>query len=1365
MNLKRLFGTCLAGLVFASSPGIAQTFHDGGAALDAVLDSITTAPNPGQTSVAVMSDFIPDENDGYWRLNAGGALLNLIALDAGVTFGIFDAADESNRIVIYNGHEDPAGYNVRSVQMLNDGSVILNFADTEKDFAGNRIGFFVNIGDQYWYSNSSLNSDLKDRMVAYQGTEVDKIQIGLSAAGTWLTNEYILGWEAGSNFDFADFVVIVESFTPADPPPLAALGNFVWEDDNADGVQDAGEAGVDGVTVNLFRNPDGNESCDSGDEFFVDSTTTSGGGFYGFDGLTPGDFCVQFVLPVGGYVFTSQDLGGDNAKDSDADPVTGLTANVNLDPGENDPTWDAGIFRPASLGDFVWEDINGDGIQDSGEPGMQGVLVELLDCNDNVLDFVYTDASGEYHFVDLRPGSYAVRFTAPDGMQFTDARQGDDDTVDSDAQQILTNGTTTGTTRCIDLVSGEDNPNIDAGLVDIPSSSLGDFVWIDADADGIQDTGELDNGVEDIRVQLLTCGAGDALTETGVFTFTDENGLYLFENLAAGRYAVQFYLDGYNVSPIDQGADDRLDSDADPANLYRTACVDLDGDDQDLSLDAGVYYPASLGDFVWLDANGNGVQDDGENGVAGTIVALFDCAGNMVVDINGNAVMPVTTGADGAYSFDNLVPGSYKVKFTAPDGYGFTTANANGSTEANDSDAEVIMSNMEVTMGTTACVTLQSGENNPDVDAGLALLAECDLSVTATCAIVPEIVNDFVCSDAKPINTLQMTWNGNAEVDVVAYYGKVGDDVLTSVSGVKKGDVVSISGFAGAGNDIEWDVLDAATGERLGISRFHLSCSDSGMNGPEDCGEPQGNSKDDSDAFLNDWLLEGLIGENGMALQCTPPEPGAGAESCTFTTPAGPHCEGKVLSMSLRYLGGECTISNTQEDKAKCLVDGIAGDPVRIRVTDGGSKVFLDTGEPNVEVGDVVQATATAAGENEFRSNTVLEIYSSTNNLVQSVELHTSCSKPLNLGDQFGAVEVVGLNTSEGGNASLGAEVFFQYTITNGSIDQQFVDDAADSFGPLGSLSIGANGTVVLDRTIYVLPDDSNLFTNKLNVSGYLVPSGQACSASDSVQVTREEPPAPQLACDEIKPITQLSMVWNGADGVDVLTEGGQFFGNVQNGNLITFDVTGLGNDVELTLSGAVTGMSAFHVSCSDDNMDGPEDCPIPQGNNKGDEAGLINDWGLEAMIGETGSFVCGQDTTGEVLPTEPEPGTGGGIVLLSSVVDGNRIKMEMENLSNGDLFIESVDFVWPAGYTLKKFKFNGDFAKDIEKTSFGTKGSIMVPEDKAFEDDPNKRKIKPGEKRKLEIEFDEDIEKAGLTLSNFGVVVTFSDGTIIQLN
>ena len=117
-------------------------------------------------------------------------------------------------------------------------------------------------------------------------------------------------------------------------------------------------------------------------------------------------------------------------------------------------------------------------------------------------------------------------------------------------------------------------------------------------------------------------------------------------------------------------------------------------------------------------------------------------------------------------------------------------------------------------------------------------------------------------------------------------------------------------------------------------------------------------------------------------------------------------------------------------------------------------------------------------------------------------------------------------------------------------------------------------------------------------------------------------PPA-QVTCNDINPITELTMVWDGPNGVNVVAEGGEVFPNVQKGGQITFGTVGLGSDVDLTLSGSTTGESRFHISCSDTGMNGTEDCSNHQGDGKDNSSAFNNEWLLGIMKGANGQFDC----------------------------------------------------------------------------------------------------------------------------------------------
>ena len=127
-------------------------------------------------------------------------------------------------------------------------------------------------------------------------------------------------------------------------PLTGQIGDTVWYDLFGDGILNdeafdpffnGMEQGVPGVTVQL-------KDAVSGD--VLATQTTDADGKYLFTGLAAGAYVVGFVLPDG-FVFTAQDQGGDDARDSDADRTTGMTDVINLGVGESNLTVDAGLLR------------------------------------------------------------------------------------------------------------------------------------------------------------------------------------------------------------------------------------------------------------------------------------------------------------------------------------------------------------------------------------------------------------------------------------------------------------------------------------------------------------------------------------------------------------------------------------------------------------------------------------------------------------------------------------------------------------------------------------------------------------------------------------------------------------------------------------------------------------------------------------------------------------------------------------------------------------------------------------------------------------------------------------------------------------
>ena len=458
----------------------------------------------------------------------------------------------------------------------------------------------------------------------------------------------------------------------------ASIGNFVWDDLDADGIQDAGETvGIGGITVELFNAADISQG----------TTTTSGAGSYSFTGLTPGDYYLVFT-PTAGNTISPQDQGGDDSLDSDANTTTGRTANYTLTSGEVDTSADVGLFKDVGIGNFVWEDLDADGILDAGETGINNVSVELFNAADVSQGTTTTNAAGVYDFTGLTPGEYYVVFTTPAGFNFSPQDAGADDTIDSDAN------TGTGRTANYSLISGEVETSADAGM--FQNASIGDFVFDDLDADGIQDAGE--TGVNNVTVELFN--AADVSQGT---TTTNAVGAYSFTGLTPADYYVVFTTPaGFSFSPQDTGADDAVDSDAN-VGTGQTANYVLTSGESETSADAGMFQSTTLGDFVWDDLDANGIQDAGETGINNVSVELFNTA-----DVSQGTT---TTNASGAYSFTNLTPGDYYVVFTLPVGYSFSPLDAGGD--------DTVDSDTNTTTGRTTNYTITSGNSINTVDAGM----------------------------------------------------------------------------------------------------------------------------------------------------------------------------------------------------------------------------------------------------------------------------------------------------------------------------------------------------------------------------------------------------------------------------------------------------------------------------------------------------------------------------------------------------------------------------------------------------------------------------------------------------------------------
>jgi len=182
------------------------------------------------------------------------------------------------------------------------------------------------------------------------------------------------------------------------------------------------------------------------------------------------------------------------------------------------------MFAFGILGDRVWDDLNGNGIQDPGEPGIPAADVRLLDENDNLLLSTVTDTNGWYAFTGLTAGTFRVQFVAPSGRRFTVTDAGSDDTLDSDADPV------SGVTAPVVMAAGGDILTLDAGLF-VPAAFDG-YTFTDANANLVRNLADLP--VTNMLVAIYTNGALVASMRT------DADGYYAFTNLAPATYEVRF---------------------------------------------------------------------------------------------------------------------------------------------------------------------------------------------------------------------------------------------------------------------------------------------------------------------------------------------------------------------------------------------------------------------------------------------------------------------------------------------------------------------------------------------------------------------------------------------------------------------------------------------------------------------------------------------------------------------------------------------------------------------------------------------------------------------------------------------------------
>lgn len=364
------------------------------------------------------------------------------------------------------------------------------------------------------------------------------------------------------------------------------------------------------------------------------------------------------------------------------------TANIGNDTQfwQQEPNQTGITFRSipdkVSVGDYVWVDTDRDGVQGDpvAEPGIKGVVLILTGPDGGPVTDVYgavvkpttTDEKGAYIFENLPvladDQSYTVTIDQEASKEplapYIPTVETDPDVQGYDPELDSSTGSATSTGLTQD---GDHDPSLDFGFV-LPMVSVGDYVWVDTDRDGVQGDPAVEPGIKGV-VLVLTNQDGKSVTD--VFgnevapVTTDKDGKYLFLNLpvlAEGQsYTVSIDTKASEKAlapyvPTVTGQGERTNDSSDGSATTDAAANPLTANGQhDPTLDFGFVLPrVSVGDYVWVDTNGDGRQDTGEPGIKDVILVLTGTDGKAVTDVFGHLVGPVSTDRDGKYTFENL---------------------------------------------------------------------------------------------------------------------------------------------------------------------------------------------------------------------------------------------------------------------------------------------------------------------------------------------------------------------------------------------------------------------------------------------------------------------------------------------------------------------------------------------------------------------------------------------------------------------------------------------------------------------------------------------------------------------------------------
>lgn len=427
------------------------------------------------------------------------------------------------------------------------------------------------------------------------------------------------GWNptfpaSGHIYPIHSGVVLVTDFGNAQGTGICGAK---YDDLNGNGIRDAGEPGIDGWTIELTK-PDGST---------VQEVTETGGGFC-FSDLEPGDYTVREGARQG-WIRTQPAGSGEYT--------------IRLESGQSRHDVVFGNFREAELCGLKFNDLDGDGLRGSGEPGLPGWTMRLTKPGGGSVT-KQTGAGGSYCFAQLGPGSHTIREVQQTGWVQTYPSSAGGHIVSTESGK---------------RTEGLDFGNRAAGGEFVPVSICG-AKFDDRNGDGVRQNAE--PGLAGWTIELLA--GTDTLLRSVV---TDGSGAYCFGQIGSGTYSIrELQSDGW-VRKY-------------PSGTGMHTIVTQSGQNL-VGLDFGNFRLGRIRGKKFDDRNGNGIAEASEPGLAGwTIFADLNRDGVLnnpkVAGVcDSSALEPCAkTDASGQYTIGGFDIGVYAVREVQQPGWRQTTA-------------------------------------------------------------------------------------------------------------------------------------------------------------------------------------------------------------------------------------------------------------------------------------------------------------------------------------------------------------------------------------------------------------------------------------------------------------------------------------------------------------------------------------------------------------------------------------------------------------------------------------------------------------------------------------------------------------------